>query len=827
MKNPLLKKALPHLFAIAIFILTAVLFCKPVLDGNVLNQDDITKWKGIAQNSFEYKEKNGHFPLWNPNVFSGMPNYQIAMEGKSILPDMVKVFSLGLPKPMNFFFLAALCFYILAVALGISPVAGILGALAYAFSTYNPVVIHAGHDTQMLATAFMPLLLAGLICTYEKKYWLGIALTTYGAYQQIGVNHLQITYYMLLIAFAITIAYLVTWIRNKEWKHIFIAGAISIVAGLIGLMGNSLSLLTTSEYAKYTMRGGKDIDIKDGKVSAVKTSGLDTGYAFEYSLGKAESFTLLMPDAFGGGGGRMYDENSHVVQKLVDKGVPEATGQQIAQSLPKYWGGLPFTAGPAYLGVFLCLFGLIGFVILKTPLRWALLAMTVFGILISWGKHLAGFNTFLFEHLPLYNKFRAPSMAQVIPQLTIAIVAVLTIQKLFFEARSRELLQQDFKKILYAVGGLFLLLTLMYIGMDYGSPIDPEISSSLTQQSGSPEIGRAVIEGLKADRKGLFGGELLRALLFAAVLIGVLYLYMKNMIKQPLIAVGILLVIGSGELMFVSKEYLPNDAYVAADDLSSEHFTPSALETAILNDKDPDFRVMNVTVNPLFDARTSTYFKSVTGYHPARLRIYQDLMDKYLSGSPNRGVVNMLNAKYLIVPDSSGNGVNGMPNPEAYGPCWLVKNVKLVDTKVDAFQAIGTTDLRDTAIVEKAFSNLVTQPVWDSASSLKLKTFSNDTITYDADLKGAQFAVFSEIYYPKGWNAYVDGKKTEYVNTNYALRGISLPAGKHEVKFIFEPESVATGIKLMYIASILIALLLVGGLFMQWWQDKKKAATTA
>lgn len=827
MKNPLLKKAIPHLLAVVIFILAGVLFCKPVLDGNVLNQDDITKWKGIAQNSFEYKERTGHFPLWNPNVFSGMPNYQIAMEGKSVLPDMVKVFSLGLPKPVNFFFLAALCFYILCVALGISPVAGILGGLAYAFSTYNPVVIHAGHDTQMLATAFMPLLLAGLVCTYEKKYWLGIGLTTYGAYQQIGVNHLQITYYMLLIAVAITIPYAINWIRNKEWKHLFIAAAISAVSAGIGLMGNSLSLLTTSEYAKYTMRGGKDISISGDKVEAAKTSGLDTSYAFEYSVAKAETFTLLMPNAFGGGSGKPLSDDSHIIKKLADKGVPEASAQQVVQSLPRYWGGLPFTAGPAYLGVFIFLFGLIGFVVLKNTLRWGLLAMTIFGIMLSWGKFLPGFNTFIFEHLPLYNKFRAPSMAQVIPQLTLAIAAMLTIQQLFFAEKSREMLQQDFKKILYTVGGLFAVLALLYFGMDYSSPSDGEMSAFYQQQSGSPEIGRAIIEGLKADRQSMFGSGLLRALLLAAVLLGVLYGYMKNMLKSAAVAVIILLVIGSAELMFASKEYLPNDSFVAADELASEHFTPTALESAILKDKDPDYRVMNVTVNPLFDARTSTYFKSVSGYHPARLRIYQDLLDKYLSGSPNREVVNMLNVKYIIVPDSTGNGVNAVPNPQVFGPCWLVKNVKLVKDRVEAFKAIGTTNLLDTAIVEESLSKSVTQPVWDSLSSIKLNTFDNDTITYTADCKGAQFAVFSEIYYPKGWNAYVDGKLTEYVNTNYALRGISVPAGKHEVKFVFEPESVKTGIRLMYIASILIAVLLVGGLFMQWWTDKKQAATGA
>jgi len=411
MKNPLLKKILPHFIAIIVFLVVSVIFCKPALDGNVLNQHDTIGWKGMAQNAFDYKEKNGHFPLWNPNLFSGMPNYQVAMEGKTILPDTVKILSIGLPKPINFFFLACICFYILCLVLRIRPVVAVLGSLAYAFSTYNAVIIFAGHDTQMLATSFMPLLLAGLISTYEKKYWLGLALTTFGTYQQLSVNHLQISYYFFLVAFIITIAYVVKWIMEKDFKHLFIAGAITLVSAAIGLAGNALVLLTTSEYSKFTMRGGKDIAIEGDTVKVAKTKGLDTSYAFVYSLGKAEIATLLMPNAFGGSSSQVVGENSKVVEKLTSKGVDENNATQLTGSLPKYWGALPYTAGPAYLGVIIFLLGLIGFVIVDNTLRWGLLAASLLGIFMAWGKNFAGFNTFLFEYLPMYNKFRAPSMA--------------------------------------------------------------------------------------------------------------------------------------------------------------------------------------------------------------------------------------------------------------------------------------------------------------------------------------------------------------------------------------------------------------------------------
>ncbi|MBK5270640.1 MAG: YfhO family protein [Bacteroidia bacterium] len=823
MNNPMLKKLFPHIIAIIVFIIVSALFCKPVLEGNVLNQHDNIGWKGMAQNSFDYKKSHGNFPLWNPNLFSGMPNYQIAMEGKTILPDTVKIFSLGLPKPINFFFLACICFYLLCIALRINLIIGILSGLAYAFSTYNPVIIAAGHDTQMLATAFMPLLMAGIVFTYEKKYWLGLALTTYGAYQQIAVGHLQVSYYFFLVATLVTIAYLVRWIKEKDWKHIGIAGVITAVAAIIGIAGNALILKTTSEYSKYTMRGGKDIAIDGDSVKAIKTVGLDTGYAFEYSLGKAESSTFIMPNAFGGSSRSMTGENSHVVSELTGIGVDEGKAQQLAESIPKYWGKL-YTSGPAYLGVIICLLGLIGFVIVKTPLRWGLLTATLLAIMMSWGKYFPEFNTFLFEHLPFYNKFRSPAFAQVIPQFAIGIMAALSLQRILFEEKSRELLKTDFKKILYAVGGLFALLAIMYLIMDYSAPVDKDILGNKWDNSGTDQIGRLIVAGLKADRRAMFGGQLLRAVGLAILAAGVIYLFSKNKIKS-LVAAILLLLISSVEIIIVSKPYLDDENYIPADEYTNTNFAKTAMDDQLLNDKDPDFRVFNMlgteTGGPFAESHTSYYHKSVGGYHPAKLRIYQDIIEKYLSGRPNPSVLNMLNTKYIITQNPQSGQPTLVRNPDAFGPCWLVKNVKLVDDRVAAIIALGNTNLKDTAIVEKSYGKLVGQPQWDSASTITMKKFDNDAIEYEVTANGPQFAVFSEIYYPVGWNAYIDGKKTEYVDADYILRGLSIPAGKHEVKFVFEPASVKKGRSIMFIASILIVILFFGGLFMAWKGSKK------
>jgi hypothetical protein len=848
MKNPLLKKILPHLVAVIVFLVVSLLFCKPVLEGNVINQHDNIGWKGMAQSAFEYKKQHGHYPLWNTNLFSGMPNYQVAMQGKSVMPDMVKVFSFGLPKPINFFFLGCICFYILCLALRVNPVIGMLSGLAYAFSTYNPVLIAAGHDTQMLATDFMPLVLAGLVFTYEKKYWLGFALTTYGSYQQLGFNHLQVTYYLFLIALLVTIAYAVKWIKEKDWKHIGIAAAITIVSALIGVAGNALVLKTTSEYSQFTMRGGKDINIEDnGAVKAAKTSGLDTSYAFEYSLRKAETFTLLMPNAFGGGSYARFGEGSRIAKKLTDKGIPESDAEQVAQNMPKYWGTI-FSAGPAYLGVLVFLFGVLGFVLIKTPMRWGLLAATLLGIFMTWGKYFVGFNLFLFEHLPLYNKFRSPSFAQVIPQVTLGIMAAITLQQLLFAENSKEFLQKNFKPILYTLGGVFALLALAYMGMDYSMPVDREIITGYTDKNGSDELGRLIVNGLKAERKAMFGGQLLRTLGIAALAAAAMYLYAKNRMRALITGI-VLLIISTLDITLSSYKYFNNDndqyserkddekLFVSPDDYASSNFSPSPIDQEILKDTSSHYRVFNMVGTPsagtFSESRTSYFHRSVGGYHPAKLRIYQDVIEKYLSrGRPEPAVLNMLDTKYIIVEDPQTKQPALITNPDILGACWLVKHVKLVDDRVASILSLSSTNLKDTAIVEKTFSQQVVQPQWDSTSSIRLTKSDADIMEYEANCNGPQFAVFSEIYYPVGWNAYVDGNKTAYCQTNYILRGMSLPSGKHVIKFIFEPPSVKKGKSIMFIASIFVLLALVGGLFMAWRQrqpvqsDKPGGETT-
>ncbi len=822
MKNDLVKKLVPHVVAILLFLLVSVLFCRPALQGNVLNQHDVAGWRGVANNAFEYKDTAGHFPLWNTNVFSGMPNYMIALDGKSILPNLQNVFGLGLPQPISFFFIACLCFYILCLSLRVKQVVAVFGAFVYAFATYNPVIISAGHLTKMYSIGFAPLMLAGFILAFEKKYWLGLAVATLGVYMLIASNHPQISYYSFIVLGGIGISYLVNWIRNKEWKHMQMAIGVSIVAVVVGLMANSLSFLITREYSKATIRGGKSISIEGDSVTTTKTSGLDTSYAFQYSMKVAEPLVMMMPEAFGGGSANTLDENSNVVKKLVARGIQENQALQVAGSLPKYWGGLESTSGAPYSGVLICLLALFGFVLLKHPARWGLLAVSILSVMMTWGKFFPGFNVFLFENLPFYNKFRAPSMALVIAQIALPVVAVLSAHQLFFAKNSQEILKANFKKLLYTSGGLILFLALMWLMMDYSSPGDGMISDYVKRMGADDEIARLTIAGLKADRYAMFGGQLFRTLAFAVLLLLVIWLYLRNTLK-PVVALAIIAVVAIGDLLIVGKKYLNDDNYVPKDEVQYENFTKSAIDQQILSDKEPHFRVYNAGPERFSasDYKVSTFHRSIGGYHPAKLRIYQDVIEKYLSAGANQQVLNMLNTKYIIAPNLQSGQPMLLPNQEGYGPAWLVKNIKFVKDEAAEIVAIGETNLKDTAVIAEAYANGLSQPQWDSAATVTLLKYDNDAIEYEVNASSPQFLVCSEVYYPYGWNAYIDGQQTNYVKTNYLLRGLQVPAGKHNIRFVFEPASYKKGVNISYIFSYVILLLVAGGFFMAWRESKK------
>ncbi|MDB5248512.1 MAG: hypothetical protein JWQ40_2906 [Segetibacter sp.] len=832
MKNFDWKKILPHVYAIGIFLIVSVFYCSPALQGKVLQQSDVVHWKGMAQNGINYKEAHGHFPLWNTNLFSGMPNYQVTLESKSFLVDFGKILSLGLPKPISFFFLACVCFYILCMAFRSNFVVAVLGSLAYAYATYNPIIISVGHETKMMAIAYMPALLAGLILLYQKKYVLGLTVTALFATLEIGANHPQINYYFIIIAFFMTVAYIIQWIKAKEWKHLFIALGLAVLGGLIGVGNAAVSLLTTADYAKYTMRGGKTIEGSGAQMKQVKTTGLDVDYALNYSAGKSEFLTFLMPNVFGSSSSETFDENSKVVTALTEKNIPENTAVQIATQLPKYWGGIESgTSGPVYFGAIICMLFLIGLVTVKNENRWWILAATVFALLLSWGSYFLGFNKFLLANLPFYNKFRAPSMALVIPQLLFPLMAVLCLQQIFFQPNAKQELQKSFKKILYISGGTFVILILMYFLNDYNGSIDPQVIKGYTDpQTGSNEFGRQIVNAMIQERKSMFGSGIFRAIIFAGITVGALYLYTKNTVK-PVLIVTAFIVINTIDLFTIDTKYLNRDSYIESDSYESGNFTPTAADNQILQDKDPHFRVYNLAPDRYQESITAYFHRCVGGYHPAKLRIYQDLIENHLSKN-NMSVLNMLDTKYFLIPPQQQQQQQGQStvqrNDSAMGACWFVKEVKFVNGPVEEIKALDNFNPATTAFVDNSFKSIATTATGaDPAAKISLVSYDNDDIKYTSASTTNQFAVFSEIYYPAGWNAYIDGKKTDYCKTNYVLRGMVVPAGNHTIEFKFEPESYYKGQTFVYISNILLWLSILASLFVAFrkpiMKETKKA----
>jgi hypothetical protein len=803
-----LPKLLPHFLAVIIFLAVAMIYCKPVLQGEVLHQSDVVQWQAMSKSMFDYKATHGHFPLWTNSMFSGMPAYQIALESRnSISPGFLYyVFTLGLPKPISFFFLACICFYFLTQVLRINPYIGIIGGLVYAYATYNPILVATGHETKIQSIAILPALIASIMLIYERRYLWGAALTALFSALLIGMNHLQIVYYTLIIAGFMTIGYAVNWIKQRELKHLAISLVLVVVAGLVGALTNAVNIFTTYEYSKETIRGGSELADKNSH--STKT-GLSESYAFDYSMYKTEPFVMMVPKMYGGSDGlEISEDNSKAIEALQQ--MPQQLAQQLQGFVHFYWGGIGGTSGPPYVGAIICFLALIGFFVLDTKQRWWILACCVLTIIMSWGGYFAGFNSLLLKYLPMYNKFRAPSMIIVVPTFLFCMMAVMTLQKIV-SMDNKEELWNRYKKGLLLTGGIFVVLLLMYLSFDYTAKDDNEL---LKQVSSAPDevknYVRTFINALKDDRRSLFFSSLVRSFLFVAVAAFIIWLSLKRRIQGWLMftLVGILAFI---DVMAIDVKYLNSDNYQEETDYQSE-FKPTQADQQIMADKSY-YRVLDLRQGLQafnYGAMTAYFHNSIGGYHPAKLSIYQDLIEHQLLNFPNcLPVINMLNTKYIIQTDQSGKE-SVIVNPDALGPSWFVKAVKFENSPTAVMNDLTNFKPRDTAIVFTQDQKLVSYTQsGDTSGSIQLVKNDNDEITYKSNSPVNRFAVFSEVYYDKGWNAYIDGKEQPIVRTDYVLRGLSVPAGQHEIRFVFHPSSYYTGDKISLIAGIIVLLLLV------------------
>jgi hypothetical protein len=821
MKNFNFKKLVPHLIAIAIFLIVAVVYCKPALQGKVVSQQDIKGWRGMSQQSVEFHDKYGYYPLWTNSMFSGMPAYQIAFDARTKIQVgyLDSIFRLGLPKPVSFFFLACICFYFLCIVAGANPWISIMGGIAYAYSTFDPIIISVGHDTQMVSIGYMPAVLAGLLLLFQRKYWLGFAVTALFSALLIGQNHLQMVYYTLMIALVMTIAFVIKSYKEKQIAPALKGAALGLIAGVLGLACSAVTMMPTYEYAKESMRGGRSELNMPGQADNKTKGGLDKDYAFHYSLGIPETFTFIVPALYGGSnGGNEYSSSSKFVEKFSEMGVPEDNALQYADAY-SYWGDQPTTSGPVYLGAIICMLFIFGCVYLKSWDKWWLIAASVLGIILAWGSNFQAFNYFLFDHLPFYNKFRAPTMGLVIPQLCFPLLAVLAVNKLIFQETDFTEAWKKLRLTGIITGIIMVLLAGFYFTASFSGkgdkmlkdnfkqnvlrqvPQGQQPSSQVEQQA--DDVSRTLVGALQEDRKDLMGSDLLRSLILIALAFLVLGLFVKKKISSVILIIS-LIVLSGYDLIGIATRYLNANNFVDDTDYESA-FSPTDADLQIMKDPDhANFRVFNSTVDPFNDASTSYHHNSVGGYHPAKLGLYNDIITYQLSKG-NMRVFDMLNTKYFIVQ----NPQNGKPvaqlNPGAFGNAWLVKGIKYVDNANEEMQALDSTDLRDTAVVEKKDQSQIKQPpVWDSSAYIKLKENLNDKIEYTFHSNTPQFAVLSEVYYPLGWDAFIDGKKADYVKTNYILRGMYVPAGNHQIEFIFEPKSFSIGRTVTIIANIIV-----------------------
>lgn len=832
MNHPLVKKYLPHLVAILIFVVIALIYCKPAIQGKVLQQMDVSKFEGAIKNSTDYaKAHNGKYPLWTNSMFSGMPTFQIGGTGGStILSYGHMLMTLNLPKPANFFFLACICFYILCCCLKINPWVGIAGSIGYAYATYNPIIISVGHDTKMLAIAYMPAVLGSIKLILDKKYWLGGVLSTLFIGLMVSANHLQIFYYLFIAIGIMCLFYAYHFIKNKDFKHLAFAAILVAAVVAVGVGTNAELLMSTYEYQKETQRGGSSA-LTDTTKKEKSTTGLAKDYAFSYSMYKTEPLVLLFPRLYGASSDHLEVEeekskgiaayqsapSNELPKQLQDAGLlPNPTGV--------YWGGIGGTSGPPYAGAIICFLAVLGMFIVEAKYKWWMFATFVLTLMMSWGSYFMGFNTFLYNNLPLYNKFRAPSMILVVPQLLLCTLAVLALHKVVTE-KDKKSLKQPFIRSLIAVGVLIVIGLVFYATQDFKS-LNDIAQLDYLKKINSPEASdyvKGIVKGLVEDRKSLAITSIFRSLGFIILAAGLVFASIQNWIKPIVVGFAVAL-FAFMDVALVNSKYLNAENYLDKEEKAAE-FVTTAKDNEILADKS-DYRVFNMNGDRFAESATSYLYKSIGGYHSAKLRIYQDLYEKQLSNQPNPAVLNMLNVKYIIQKDQQEKTVQYQKNNDALGSAWFVDAIQYVKNADEEMAAITNFNPKDTAIVQESYKPLITGAVEsDSSSTIRLIKNDNDFIEYEAVNAKNQFAVFSEIFYNAGWKAYVNGKEQPIIKTNYALRGLVLAPGKHKIEFKFNPKGHQKGLQYGNIANIVLGLLLLSLIGYFYLQYKKNNGT--
>ena len=781
------KEIIPHVIAILLFLTITGVYFAPLFQGDKIYQGDIVNYIGASKELHDFREDTGKEALWTNRMFGGMPAYQISHHTPSNLTRFAdKIVRFNFPKEASFVLIAFIGFYILLLSMGLAPPIAIAGALGFGLTSYLFIIIEAGHNTKAHAIAYMAPVLAGIIMAYRGKLLRGAAITALFLALQLRANHLQITYYLLMMVLAFGIFELVHAIKNKKVPQFIKSGMVLVFAAILAIGANIEKIWTTYEYGKYSTRSQSELTI-DGDQDN-KTTGLNKDYATSWSYGKMETFNLMIPNLMGGASGSELSEDSDVYQVLKKNRVPNA--KNIIKRMPTYWGEQPFTSGPVYIGAVICFLFVLGIFIVKGRLKWWLITCTLLSFALAWGHNMMWLTDIFLDYIPGYNKFRSVSMILVIAELSIPLLGFLALKDILSENRDKEDVMKSLKYALGITGGLCLIFAFM------GSFLFDFVSRGDTQL---PDF---IVSALESDRASLLRSDSLRSLFFILLTGLSIYLFHTKKIKMVAFA-AVLAVLVLADMLPVNKRYLNADDFVKARKME-QPFQKTTVDAQILADKELNFRVYNLAERLDAGARTSYFHNNIAGYHGAKLKRYQELIDMQLSKA-NTSVVNMLNTKYIIRKGQSGDLIASQ-NPSRYGPAWLVKELQVVANADEEMSLLSTFTPSNEALVDQRFG--LSNTSYTATGSIQLTSYEPNHLVYDVNTEEASFAVFSEIFYDKGWNAYINGELNEHYRVNYVLRGMNLPIGEYQVEFKFEPQSVAIGSIISLVCSCLIYLLL-------------------
>ncbi|MAR40379.1 MAG: hypothetical protein CMD22_06985 [Flavobacteriales bacterium] len=792
-----MKKFIPHGIAIGIFIAISAIYFSPIFEGKILSAHDVDTWKGMSKEVRDYRADTGEEALWTKRMFSGMPAYQISARSNGNLIKYVdKILKLGLPRPMDKLFLYLIGFYILLCSLKIDYRLAIVGSIAFAFSSYFIIIIQAGHMTKAHAIAYLPLVVASVLYTFREKNWLlGAVFTSLFVALQLFSNHYQITYYTIIILFFIGIIQFIKEFQDKTLPNFFKKVGILFVAALLGGATNCTTLATTMEYASETQRGKSELVQEDGKE---KNDGLGLEYATMWSYGKAETMTFLIPNFMGGSTGKsvLNDSEGNLnrdseTYKYLRTVRNQKKQQKLQQQTMTYWGDQPGTS-PTYVGSIVMLLFVLGVVYVNSSFRIWILLTTILSIMLGWGSNFMGLTEFFFNYVPAYNKFRAVTMVMIIAEFGIALLAILALNKFLNKDENKEK-EQKLKLAFYITGGITLLFAIV-----------PSIFLDFLSTNDYLNDNMDFTSRLASDRESILKSDAWRSFIYILLASSILWMFIKGAIKKQYVVIilGVLLL---SDLWSVDKRYLNETHFVKDNNVT---FRPTSADKKILNKNRNQSRVFNYN-NPFNESRTSYFHNSIGGYHAAKLLRYQELIDNHLTQN-NTSVLSMLNCGWIIT--SKGEAVESkLMGINPLGHAWFVTDVKIVDNANEELNALNAFNPSTTVIVDKRFADTLPSFTKDEYSTIKLDmvSYKPNHLTYNlTNINSDQLAVFSEIYYDKGWNAYIDGKEVPYFRSNYVLRSMMIPKGTKKVEFKFNPSSYSIGESIAYTSSILLLLLL-------------------